>query len=102
KKQAGWKARLSVGESMSATIARLWGLLLFLFVGSVEGVLESNEIFAGFERVEQGLLGFELLLRVIGGFDRKANAQIRFVYFDDTRRNFLADFEHVFDLFHAL
>ena len=34
---------------------------LFRIVGLVEGVLQGNEVFAGLEGVEDGLLGFELL-----------------------------------------
>jgi len=35
--------------------------LLGRFVGGVEGVLQCHQVFTRFERIQNGLLGFELL-----------------------------------------
>ncbi len=80
----------------------LLALLAEAFVRGVEGVLERHEVFARLERIEDGLLGFELLGRVGGGFHGQADAAVRLVNLNDARGHFLADFEHVLDLLGAL
>src|SRR5206468_5615062 len=49
------------------------------------------------ERIEHGLLCFELFSGVIGGFDREPDSPISLVDFDDPRRDILADLEDVLD-----
>src|SRR5581483_11010510 len=76
---------------------------LFLgLVGGVEGVLQSNKIFAGFESIQSSLFGFELLAGVGRGLDGEPDAPVRFVDFNDAGRDFLADLEDVLDLIDAL
>ena len=62
-------------------------LLLLLFarsvVGGVKGVLQSHQVFARFERIKNGLLGFELIGGVLSGLDREANAAVALVNLDD-------------------
>src|SRR5437867_3520717 len=49
--------------------ARLFHVVLLSLIGGVERVLERNQIFAGLQSVQGGLLGLELLAGVVGGFD---------------------------------
>ena len=79
-----------------------WTRLLGGFVRGVEGVLQRNQVFAGLERVEDGLLGLELFVGVVGGLDRQTDAAFALVDLDHAGGHFLADLEHVLDLVHAL
>ena len=87
---------------MNCIIPALVRLVLPGLVGGVEGVLQGHKVLAGFERIEDSLLGFELFGGVIGGFDRETDATISLVNLDDPRRDILADLEDVLDLIHAL
>ena len=80
----------------------LRSILMARLVGGVEGVLEGDEVFARLQSVERGLLGLQLLVRVVGGLDGEADAPVALVNLDDARGDFLADLEHVLDLVHAL
>jgi hypothetical protein len=71
-------------------------------VRGVEGVLQGHQVFARLEGVEHGLLGLQLLRRVVGGLDRQADAALAAVDLDHARGDFLADLEHVLDLVDAL
>src|ERR1035441_1622585 len=77
-------------------------LLLGGFVGGVEGVLQGDQVFAGFEGFEDGLLGLELFGGIGGGFDGQADAAVGLVNLDDAGGDFLADLENVFDFLGAL
>ena len=77
-------------------------LVLLRLVGGVEGVLQGDEVFARLQRVQDGLLGLELLGGVVGGLDGQADAPVALVNLDDARGDFLADLEHVLDLVDAL
>src|SRR5882672_2088025 len=65
-------------------------------------MLERDEVFAGLQGVEHGLLGLELFVGIGGGLDGKADAAVRLVNLDDARGDFLADLEHVLDFIHAI
>ena len=78
-----------------------FGLFLLRLVGGVEGVLESDEVFARLQGVKRGLLGLELLVGVVGGFDGQADAAVALVDLDDAGGDFLADLEDVLDLVDA-
>src|SRR5690242_20511127 len=81
--------------------ARLGGLLAG-FVRRVESVLQRDEIFAGLKRIEDGLFGLELLLRVVGGFDGQTDPAFTFIDLDHARGDFLVYLEHVLDLVDAV
>src|SRR6476469_4705238 len=66
------------------TLLRL-RLFVLRFVSSVECMLQGYQVFAGLERVERGLLSLQLLLRIVRGLDREADAPIALVDLDDTR-----------------
>ena len=64
--------------------ARTPTLLVFVFLGLLEGVLEVHDGFAGFERVLKHLFfGFELFGRVVRRFDAQADAAFVRVDLDD-------------------
>ena len=69
--------------------------LLPRVVGGVKGVLQRDEVFAGFELIEQFLFFLELLVAVGRRLDREADAPVAFVNLDHTRRHFLPDLEHI-------
>src|SRR5260370_21068935 len=77
-------------------------MFLLGFVGGVEGVLEGDEVFARFQGIEDGLLRFQLLLGLIGGFDRKAEQAVGLVDLDDAGGDFLAHLEDVLDFLDAI
>ena len=102
--KADLSVRLHVKIAGELEARLLLGFLFFLarFVGGVEGMLERNQIFTRFEGVQCGLFGFQLLVRVIGRLDAETDSPIAFVDLNHASGHFLADFEHVFDLVHAL
>src|ERR1019366_9046327 len=105
KKQAGRcrPACVNLFELRTATLAALrFGLFLLRLVGGIEGVLEGDEVFARLQRVERGLLGFELVGRVVGGLDGQADTPVALVNLDDARGDFLVNLEDVLDLVNAL
>src|SRR6266571_3264682 len=77
-------------------------MFLLGFVGGVEGVLEGDEVFARFQGIEDGLFRFQLLLGIIGGFDREADPAVGLVDLDDARGDFLAHLEDVLDFLDAI
>ena len=78
-------------------------MLLFFegIISGIKGVLQSNEIFTGLERVKDGLLSFELFGGVFSGFNGQADAAVALVDLDDAGSDFLANFENVLDLVNA-
>src|ERR1039457_2390338 len=89
-----------------SAVFEFFGQALFLvgrldLVERVEGVLQGNQVFAGFERVEHFLLFLELIVAVAGGLDGQADAAFVAVNFNHAGADVLADLEHVLDLLHA-
>src|SRR5579872_405366 len=62
------RAACQVVSSLTSVVLRLL-LLARRFVGGVKGVLQRHQVFARFERIQNGLLGLELLGGVSGGLD---------------------------------
>src|SRR5207302_11429361 len=77
------KAATSRRAPKLAPACDLRHVLLFLFVGGVEGVLQGYEVFTRLQRIEQHLLGLELFVRVVGGLDGEADAAVALVDLDD-------------------
>ena len=65
-------------------------------------MLEGDEVFARFQRVERGLLGLKLLGGVVGSLDGQADAPVASVNLNDAGGDFLSHLEHILDLVNAL
>src|SRR5678809_869284 len=96
KNKKGEPFRPALRENVKRRLVQL-DVVRLRFIGSVESVLQCDQIFARFKGVEGGLLSFELLVGVVGRFDGQADSSVALVDLDYTGGHFLANLEHVLD-----